>query len=40
MILGLVHEPGRGHLLFHLGPRVNLGMLETVQRAHVGNLDT
>lgn len=40
MILGLVDEPGWGHLSFLLGPRVNLVMMDTEQRAHLGNLDT
>lgn len=40
MILGLVDEPGRGHLLFPLKPEVYLVMLETGQRADMGNLAT
>lgn len=38
MILGLMDEPGRGHLTFLLGPRINLIMMETEQRAYIGNL--
>ena len=39
MILGLVDEPGRGHLSFPLKPGVNLVMLQTGQRADMRNLD-